>query len=307
METIRIRQSQIVFRAQRELRGVQIGEVKIRLGDLVALMICAEHKSQHDHCFVQFQLIDPNHISLKADVLFRQTIDQFLTEEGPDFGLLEPDSAKIYDPGLLWMAATYYYEKYGTSVLPQLSLPKYAYDGPHFEKNYVCFHPLFDPTYNTPRGMSDELVNTLCEDLVRKFGDRALVITDQPDRIQSSIQKVVSSSLYDLVYVAANAHVYIGGDTGFTHYAALRVPHLICLYGNNFCTPYTVASAELCVGDLWYPFASWGEFWGTNFDTSPKYNPQSTCRDFYVLENHTLTPDLYQLVLESIDLPADNG
>lgn len=303
MKKIRIRQTQLVFQVNRQNGGIRVGEVKIRIGDLAAVMICAEYKRQLEGCEVAFQLMDPVHRSLRADTLFRSTISKFLDSEGPEYGMLDPEAWEVYDPGLLWLASTHYYEKFGSRVIPQICVDD-GYTGPNLDwGKYVVFQPLFDPTYNTPRGMSEEFVARFANALVSMFGKRAIVVTDQPDRVHSEIPKITSDSLYDLVSICARSRCFIGGDTGFTHFSALgRVPHIFALYGKNHCVPFSDASCDLCNGDMFYPFATWGQFWNTNFDTRPKIDHSKTVLHFHVLENNQLSQADEDSVLRQVKL-----
>lgn len=297
----RIRHTQLLFKKEAGRRLIPI-EVGIRIGDLVALMVCAEYMKRFEGRRILFQLMSRTHQSLKADILFKSTIDGILTEEGPVYGLDNPDLPDIYDPGPLWMASTCYHQRHGAAVVPRLNLDPAHYHGPELAwGSYVVFHPLFDPPYNTPRGMDAAFVNAFCDRLTAALGERALVITDQPDRIRSKIRVVASDSLYDLAYVIGNARAYIGGDTGFTHLAAAgRVKDLVALYGPHFERTAREAFADVCFDDLVNPFASWGKYLGTPMDTRPKCDPEATRMHFHLLEDNRLEMSGMDRVIEQL-------
>lgn len=299
-KAIRIRHRLLHFekRADCSLGAV---EMALRMGDLVAMMLCAGYMKRHEGCRVVFQLMDEIHKCMKAEVLFRDLIDEVLTEEGPNFGLLDPELPEIYDPGPLWSAATFYYRKFGGSIVPRLCLDPAHYQGPEMPwGEYIVFHPLFDPQYNTARGMSDAFVNNLCDRLHGAFGGRVLVITDRPERIHSKVRLFTSENLYDLIVLASRAKVFLGGDTGFSHMAAAgRVEHLFALYGANYLTDFPTMVKEICQDDLLDPFAAWGKFWGVGMDTRPKWDPASTHMHFHVLQDNGLPePEMDAIVQE---------
>jgi hypothetical protein len=266
-------------------------EAMIRIGDLVAIMICAEYMKRYEGRGIVFQLMEESHKLLKADILFRDTIDEIVTTEGPGFGLEDPESLEIYDPGPLWIASTYYHERFGAQVVPRLTFDAAQYQGPTMDwGNYAVFHPLFDPPYNQPRGMDDIFVNEFCDKLLSALGDHAVVITDKPERIQSKIRTITTENLYDLAYLVGRSKVYLGGDTGFTHLAAAgRVKHLFALYGENYGRDFSTAFTDLCFSDLLHPFTAVGKYWGTGADTRPKCDPRETTLHFHLLGNNSLS------------------
>jgi hypothetical protein len=268
-------------------------DVLVRMGDLVALMICAEYMKRYEDCRIVFQLMDKTHMALKAEVLFKGTIDEILTDEGTNCGLQNPELPEIYDPGPLWIASTFYHQRYGADVVPRLCLDPTHYQGPEMDwGNYVVFHPLFDPPYNKPRGMEESFVNEFCDRLHETLGERVLVITNQPDRIHSKIRMIATDNLYDLVYLIGKAKVYLGGDTGFTHFAAAgRVQHLFALYGRDYFCDFPTDFANICFDNLVNPFAAWGNYWGTGMDTRPKCDPTETTLHFHLLGENRLPAD----------------
>jgi Tetratricopeptide repeat len=270
--------------------SIQTMEALVRIGDLVALMICAEYMKKYENRRIVFQLIDKTHISMKAEVLFKDTIDEILTENVPNFGFGNPDGPEVYDPGSLWIASTFYHERYGGRVVPTLCLDPSQYRGPEMDwGRYAVFSPLFDPPYNRARGMEEAFVNEFCERLHGALGERAIVITNQPERIHSKIRTITSSDLYDLTFLIGRSKAYIGGDTGFTHLAAAgRVRHLFALYGANYSTDFVTATADLCSTDQIFAFAAPGKYWGGGWDSRPKCDPAETSLHFHLLQNNGL-------------------
>jgi len=287
----RIRHSHLFLRKGPD-RSLSWVEGRIRIGDLVALMICAEQARRVEGHEVAFQLMDETHRNLKADVLFRDTIDTWLTSEGPGYGLSDPDALPILDPGALWTAATLHHGRHGGAVIPRLNLDPAAYGGPALpEGPYAVFHPLFDPPYNPKRGMDPAFVNAFALALQAALGDRVVLITDRPELIQAPIRVVSSESLYDLVYLIGHARVHVGGDTGLTHFAAAaRVPHLFALYGPHHGQDAASALAAWIHGELVPPFVAPAAYLGVAPDTRPKVDPAATKLHVQYLEDHALSP-----------------
>ncbi len=301
---LRIRQG--LFHLKKEPDGsLTPFELVIRMGDLVAMMICAQYMKTFEGRSIVFQLMDETHKRMRADVLFRDLIDEVRTEEGPEMDFGNPAVPEVYDPGPLWVASTFYHQRHGGRVIPHLALDPAVYTGPPLpEGPYLVFHPLFDPAYNKPRGMHDAFVNAFCEKLHEAFGAQALVVTEQPERIQSNIRVIASDNLYDLAYIIGRATVHLGGDTGFTHLAAAaRVPHLYALYGHNYTHDFSVDALDICKSDLVNPFAPWGKYWGTGFDCRPKHDPEATSLRVVILENNALSSLVTDSLLAEIRGP----
>jgi len=288
-----VRHTQVFFQKTPE-GAVKVMEAVVRIGDLVGLMICAEYMKRFEGCRIVFQLIDKTHKNLKADVLFQSTIDQIVTFEGSNFGFEGSEGIEPYDPGNLWMASSYYHQRHGGLVLPRLSLDPAHYTGPEMAwGTYAVFSPLFDPSYNKPRGMEESFVNEFCEKLYAALGDRAIVITDQPQKINSKIRTITTDNLYDLAFLVGRSKVFLGGDTGFTHLAAAgRIHHLFALYGANYGPNFETAVAEeFCFSDLIPAFTAPGKYWGARVDTRPKCDPDETTLHFHLLQENRL-PEL---------------
>jgi len=295
------RHSQLVLRKKPE-RTIEVGQWGVRIGDLVGLMICAEYMKQYEGRRILFQLIDETHKKLKAEVLFKNTIDEIVTSEGPSLGLGDPAGPEIYDPGDLWIAATFYHARHGGQVVPRLCLDPTLYSGPEMDwGNYAIFSPLFDPPYNYPRGMADAFVNAFCDKLYDSLGERVIVITDRPERIHSRIRIIASDNLYDLTYLIGRAKVYLGGDTGFTHLAAAaRVKHLFALYGAIYSSDFASVLTELCFSDTIHAFTAPGKYWGTAEDFRPKCDLAETTLHFHLLQDNGFPPAEVDAIVEQV-------
>jgi hypothetical protein len=283
-------------------RTVQMQEWKVRVGDFVALMICANYKKTVEGYKIFFQLMDDCHKSLKVDVLYKNVIDEILLTEGPGWGLRDPQAIEVYDPGPLWVASTYYHQVHGPSVMPRLHLDPAHYQGPELAWNsYLVFHPLFDPPYNGARGMEETFVNELCDKLHQAFGDRAIVITDKPEKIRSDIKVIHTHNLYDIIYLISNALAYIGGDTGLTHFAAAaRVRNLFALYGPNYARDFGATMANLCHDEIIHPFTAVGAYWGTGMDFRPKCDPMKTRMHFQLLHENKMSGEEMDALIDQV-------
>ena len=152
-------------------KGNRIIDRPIKIGDLAAIMICAQYKRVIEHKHITFQLMDDMHKNLRAEILFQDTIDVFLYEENSDI--------EIYDPGILWVVAPYYVKNYGGQVIPRLNLADEIYTGPKLDwENYIVFSPLFDANYNISRNMDVKFANDLIEKLSDKYNERLVIITN---------------------------------------------------------------------------------------------------------------------------------
>ncbi|MDR3540950.1 MAG: hypothetical protein P4L69_08340, partial [Desulfosporosinus sp.] len=167
--------------------------------------------------------------------------------------------------------------------------------------NYAVFSPLFHPPYNKPRGMNEAFVNEFCEKLYAALGERAIVITNEPGKIQSKIRTITSDNLYDLVYLIGKSKVYLGGDTGFTHLAAAgRVKHLFALYGPNSGPDFAAAITDLCFSDTIHAFTAPGKYWGTRVDTRPKCDPAETTMHFHLLQDNRLPEGDMEAIVQQV-------
>ena len=207
----------------------------IRIGDFMAYMIMAKYKKEIENKKILFSLIEKNHKLLKADILFKELFDKVYYDEIPF-----KDADEIYDPendGGFWHIVPEYLKIHGSRILPDINLEKKYYKGPELDwGEFIVLNPLFSAEYNIKRNMDPNFINDLILELYKKFGNKLIVITDKIDYITDKFNQVlVSDDLYSLMYIIGKAKVFIGGDTGFTHFAGLaRVPNIIALYGTKY-------------------------------------------------------------------------
>jgi len=262
----------------------------IRIGDLAGLMICAQYKKIYEQKNIQFEYVDKVHKSLKAHVLFQNTVDTFLPEEYKGLD--------IYDPGNIWVTAPYYYRKYGVTVLPKLTLEDSLFTGPNLDwGNYVVFAPLTDAEYTTERNMSRELVVSIIDSLWEKFGDNLIVITKDRTLIPNeSINKIVTDNLYDIIYIIGHARTFIGGDSGFTHFAGLlRVPAMVSIYHRQCFVEHYILRTGFD-----RPFSLQGQFIKEPFDSRPNIDPDQTKYINLIMENHRLSDQDFEQLLDFV-------
>ena len=123
--------------------------------------------------------------------------------------------------------------------MPKLHINDDLYNGRITDfSNLICFSPLYkkkEGEYNTNREMSDIMCNNLINILYSKYKNNFIVITDRPDKITNKhVRRVVDSNLYNIIYVISKCKVFIGGDTGFTHFAGLCRPRgIVSIYEDN--------------------------------------------------------------------------
>lgn len=221
-------------------------ETTLRIGDLAATMIYAQYMAMWEGKIVDFPYLEPSHRELHLDRLFPHVIHQFRTQGEAD--------APVHDPGPLWIVVPELVAAHGGQLLPRPRFESSLYGGPALPKApFAVFSTLFNPPYNQSRGMSPTLVNQLLQGLAKKLGRQLWVITDTPELIDApdGVFVVPRSNTYDLLYIINAAMAFIGGDTGFSHFAGLsRVPLIISLYGNN---SYGVTSeyGEAWAGRIW--------------------------------------------------------
>jgi len=199
-----------------------------RIGDIAAYMIYANYLKKIEHKRLVFDYVNPLHRQLKLDVLFHKIIDQFVDYE---YSEMPPHNTPP-----LWVAIPHLVKQYGNQIIPAPTFEHSLYAGEMLDwENYIIFNPLFDVEYNQPREMNDEFVNLLINRLHFVFKEGLIIITDKPNYIKNtSIKIITSKNLYDLLYIISRCRVFIGGDTGFSHFAGLcRVPCLISIYGQN--------------------------------------------------------------------------
>lgn len=203
-------------------------DTTLRIGDLAATMIYARYLALWADKIVDFPLHEAAHRALHLDRLFPHVIHEFRPETAPD--------APIHDPGPLWIVVPELVARHGSELLPQPRFESALYTGPALpQAPYAVFATLFNPPYNPSRGMAPAMVNQLLRDLGNKLGTQLWVITDSPELIDApDVFVVPPTHTYNLLYIINSATAFIGGDSGFSHFAGLsRVPLIISLYGNN--------------------------------------------------------------------------
>ncbi|MFQ6613743.1 MAG: hypothetical protein ACE5D1_02770 [Fidelibacterota bacterium] len=263
--------------------AVDLGKNKIisstiRIGDLAGLMICAQYLKTFEHKKIHFEYLDNVHRNLKAHILFQQTVDRFVTEEYTGFD--------IYDPGNIWVVAPYYVRRFGKRVLPTLTVDSAEYSGPELDwGNYIVFAPLTDARYNMACNMSPAFIREVVDSLAQEYGEKLVVISRDGGWItDTQIQTIVWDDLYNIIYLISRSRMFIGGDTGFTHFAGLlRVPNLISLYYRNYRIDHYILNQGFD-----RPFSLQGQFIREPFDSRPNFDPDKTVYHNFIMENHRL-------------------
>jgi len=229
---------------------------------------------------------------MKAHILFEECFDEFSDIE------IE-DDIWMYDSGHVDVASTYVRDKYGDIVIPNIRLDKDLYGGPEFDwGSYFVFSPLFltdDFFYNVTRYHGEEFVNNLIDRLFDICGDRLLIVTDKPELItNASVRTYTSDNLYDALYVVGNSSLFIGGQSGFMHFASLcKIPRLIAIYSHNaYGSSYYESHGSQ--NDVDY-FEKWarvytemGQLKDCHSDIYPMYNRDYTSCNIFTLYNNIL-------------------
>ncbi len=243
-------------------------ETKIRIGDLVALMCVVQYEKIINENTVFYDCSDPIHKNLKADIIFNKVINVSTK-------ILE-NTEKI-DCNNLWVVAPHLLSKYGNKILPKLNLQDNLYSGTTLpQDDFIVLSTLLSPEYNFQRRMEIDFINNLIKSLELSF-KHIYVITDQPKKIIQKTAKIINtSSLYDIIYLISKAKIFIGGDTGFTHFAAIaRVPNIISIYGENYFYP---------------EFVKTGKFKNIPFNCMPLVDDETTNHFSFILEHNELSP-----------------
>ncbi len=213
--------------------------VTIRLGDLAQIFIFANYLKvihKYDLTFLSTKFIE----SYIKETSHYKIISKNIITSYYDFENLYLKKSNINikpcDSIPLYFSIPQVVLKYGTQIIPYLNMDPELYTGPEIESNdLICFNPLFDAAYNKQRIMSDSFCNKLIDILYLKYGSRLIIITDKPDRINNvKVAKYVTPSIYNILFLISKCKIFIGGDTGFTHFAGLLRPRvLISIYGDN--------------------------------------------------------------------------
>lgn len=270
------------------MKSIEPFHPDVRIGDFVGLMIFAnylkviegiKHLIFNIECTKQYI-----HPSLNIETLFDNVIDKFIVQS--DQIALIPDCERR-GSGCIWIAVPALVAKFGDRILPKLNFDEALYTGPAVDDDTICFSPLFNGTYNQDRGMSDIFCNDLINNLEKKYGKRLLVITDQPKKITNkNINCYVDDNLYNLIYMISKCYVYIGGDTGFTHFAGLCRPRgIVSIYEPDQLRNFnSLRHHEL------YPLSYW--------NSDPVIDRSKTILVHLNMKNHTLPTydSIYQLI-----------
>ncbi len=262
----------------------------IRIGDLVGLMIFANYlrviENEQNLLFNKHSIKQYIHDSLNVEVLFKNVIDVFVDIDRKDNNV---DSI-IRGSGCLWITIPQLLDKYGHQILPELNIDSKYYNGPDWSwGKHIVFSPLFSPRYNMPRQMNETFCNRLIDDLYNKYSDRLIVITNEPHKvINKKVTCYIDSDLYNIIYIISKSQIFIGGDTGFTHFAGLCLPKGIAsIYQDwGFKTSYTML-----------PNATKFNFWNCrpSVDSSKTKHLQLTMQN-NKLSSHSLIHELISLI-----------
>lgn len=254
----------------------------IRIGDFMSYMIMAQYQKTIKKKEIIFSLCEKTHKKFRADILFKNVFDEVYIDYIPVKEVDEIFDAK--EDGDFWHRSPALVKEYGNKIIPFINFEKKYYNGPSLNwGKYIVFNPLFSAEYNVGRNMCPNYVNKLILKLYKKFGNKLIVITDKPDLITNKFSQVlVSDDLYTLMYIIGKSGVYIGGDTGFTHFAALsRVPLMITLYGTKYPRMHDNKS----------------------FNANPMVDTSITTLNTYILKDNELkkkqTKEILSLVKES--------
>ena len=205
----------------------------IRIGDFMAYFIWACYFKKIEKKYIIFSATSKLTYDFKAWVLAKNLFDEiYLNYQPPVKNFFDPDSI-----GGLWYATPLIYQKYKQKILPKLNLNKHETTQIFTnKKNYIVFAPLINAKYNIPRNMDKSFVNEFANILYKNFKDNFFVIVEDDNLIKNKqIKTIKSKNLYDLFYFISKAKVFIGGDTGFSHFSAIaQVPIIITLYGTKY-------------------------------------------------------------------------
>ena len=263
----------------RSYSGDENNKHLIRIGDFMAYMIIANYFKTIEKKYLVLSLTSLLSKNFKADILFKNLFDEIYIDKVP---LNITD--QIFDPDKtdgLWALAPLLYQKYGNKILPKVAIKKSVVDNIFTNQtNYIVFNPLVSANYNIARNMDRGFINFFANKLYKKFGKKLIILTDKDDLIENKkIKTVLSSNLYDIFYLIANAKVFIGGDTGFSHFAGLsRVPKIVTLYGTVYPTTYN----------------------NTYFNANVIYDKTTTKLQNYILKNNMLQNENVKKIISFI-------
>lgn len=95
----------------------------------------------------------------------------------------------------------------------------------HMKKKVVVF-PIYDAEYHNYRNWTQKLINEVLEEYSAKYPDHEkwLCAKDKPPSDLNLRGFEVSTGFYDNIYHIMEAEVFVGGDTGTSHFAAALDP-----------------------------------------------------------------------------------
>lgn len=228
----------------------------IRIGDLIGVMIFANYLKKielYERLVYNLQST-MKHIdqSLNIEVLFSNVIDEFVVQSNQNHQINNIEKRGV---GCIWTTVPALVAKYGQQIIPNLHLDLSLYTGPNDLdwNNYICFSPLFNVTYNGQRQMDTIFCNDLIDRLYDKYGNKLLIITDQPNKVRNkNVNIYVDVNLYNLAYIISNSMMFIGGDTGFTHLSGMgKSRAIVSIYEPNQLRHYNICR------DHRYPKSYW--------------------------------------------------
>ena len=282
-----------------ELRGRSYNKLVFspnRMGDVLATMIHAEYKKKVHGCYIQMVLESDLHKRMKIDVLFKDIVDEWLPKHD---GILH----NVYSPDPLWVSTQTLFNKFGLDVLPNINLDKTIYTGPELPDEYIIFSPIFDCDYIPGKNMNIDMVNTICDKLYNKFGNKFLLTTNFPNNIRNTkINTMISNNLYNIIYAICKSKSIICGETGFSLFAGIsEVPQILQLKyvgGEDFKFTYGHAWPE----DFIHPFGIQGQYIGQMYTAGPYYDSSKvSLKQWWMRDNLLSNKDIDNLI-DSVEL-----
>ena len=174
------------------------------------------------------------------------------------------------------------------------------YSGPELDwGKYIVFSPLFDANYNIARNMDVKFANDLIQRLFDEYNERLVIITNHPDKIEHKhVSTIVTPNLYDIIYIIGRAKSFVGGDTGFSHFAGLLcVPNIVSIYGNNTRSENYILNEE----GFNRPFSLQGQFMLEPWITYPNINNKLTKHTKLILNKNALLSHEIDHIAKIID------
>jgi hypothetical protein len=149
--------------------------------------------------------------------------------------------------GNIWGWYDYIYKYY--DITPQLRVNSML-------KKQICINPLFDAPYSKDRNWKPELAQKLVKWALELENFDVVVIgsptVNMPDFPDSERIRVVQGTVADSVYEILHSSIYIGGETGLTHFAfntPVAPAYSVCLRGERV-EEYTASLTEKDKGKI---------------------------------------------------------